>query len=117
MVVGPAGVIVVETKWSGEPWASPAGWNRIRAAGRQARNNARVISTLLAERGQPVVAQPLVVLWGGGTKTWSKDATLREVERTTVVTGTGLDSWSSTLSGSLFEPSQCDAVTAALRQL
>ena len=117
VVVGPAGVIVIETKWSGDPWASPAGWDRIRSASRQARSNARAISTLLAEHGQPVVAQPLVVLWGGGTRTWSKDATLREVEKTTVVAGTSLDAWTSTLVESQLELSLRDAVTAALRGL
>jgi hypothetical protein len=117
VIVGPAGVIVIETKWSGAPWASPAGWDRIRTASRQARGNARTISTLLAGHGQTIVAQPLVVLWGGDIRSWSKGSTIREVERTTVVAGTSLGIWAATLEDSHPEQARRDAIAAALRVL
>ena len=75
------------------------------------------ISALLAEQGETIVARAVVVLWGGDIRSWSKGATVREVERTTVVAGTGVDIWASPLADGHIEHSRRDAVAAALRRL
>jgi hypothetical protein len=103
-------------KWSSEPWASPNGWNRVRAACRQAKRNARDISGRLADNGIATAAQAIVVLWGGDIRNWSADASVRQVDSTTVVAGTAIRTWRYTIHSTALDPSECGAVVAALRR-
>ncbi len=71
VVIGPAGVFVVETKWSGERWASPEGASRIDTARKQAKDGARRVQRALDAAGVVALPRPVVVLWGGGTRDWT----------------------------------------------
>jgi hypothetical protein len=115
VVVGPAGVFVVEVKWSSAPWASPSGYDAIRSACRQAKGTARTIARLLGEHGLAVTPEPLVVLWGGGTRDWSHESSLRRVDGVSVVAGARLVMWSRSLSGAPLGRAQSDAIVAVLR--
>ena len=117
VVVGPAGVFVIEVKWSSTPWASLAGYDGIRRACRQAKGSARAIATLLNQHGLANAPEPLVVLWGGRTREWSYEVSLRRVEGTSVVAGARLRVWSDSLLETRIGRPQRDAIVAAVQTL
>jgi hypothetical protein len=116
VVVGPAGVWVVEVKWSGAPWASAGGWERIRNACRQAKSNARAVSRLLSDQELDIAVRSIVVLWGGEIRSWTDGTRLRDVDNTPVVAGTNLRAWRHTLGGRQLDDHERDAVIVALQR-
>ncbi len=69
VLMTPAGLFVVETKWSSEPWSNPPGVDRQRSAREQLERAARKLTLwadlkpLLAAHSVPVTR--VVALWGG----------------------------------------------------
>jgi hypothetical protein len=63
IAIGPAGVIVVETKWRGEAWTSDDRDGRIAAAKAQVTRNARRVRGYLKKVVRSAPVYPIVVLW------------------------------------------------------
>jgi hypothetical protein len=86
VLVGPNGVLSIETKWSGDPWPLGVGdrfmQDRRESAARQARKNADDLSAWLTRAGFEVPVTSVVVLWSGALTTedgWVKRAQGRSV--------------------------------------
>lgn len=97
IAVGPAGVVVLETKWSAEGW--PLGdpsdsfmKDRLARASEQARQSRRAVAAHFSRElgGAPVRAA--VVLWSG-TSTDATSAELTNGSDVTVVRGSALKRW------------------------
>jgi hypothetical protein len=97
VAIGPAGIVVVETKWTAKSWDSPDGVERQRRAVAQVQRSARQLSlwTELKATGLPV--RPVVVLWGGQTYAWPEDERVRRIDGTHVVLGEALVPWLESL--------------------
>jgi hypothetical protein len=65
LLVGPAGVIVVETKWSSTDWQLAPPDENVLAAVEQVVANARSLRLWQTIKRTGLPARPLVVLWGG----------------------------------------------------
>jgi hypothetical protein len=87
VAVGPGGVLVVETKWSGEPWPlngyGPRFMEaRMNDAAAQAAGNAKELADRLAESELNVPMTSIVALWtgadesGDGWETWRNGHTV-----------------------------------------
>jgi hypothetical protein len=88
VVIGPAGVFAIETKWSGATWRAEGDWRLDRVA-RAARVDARAVRLRLRQDGCTPDVAPVIVLWG------RHDDTSRVVEQgsTTILHGTHLATW------------------------
>lgn len=65
VLVGPGGLVIVETKWSGRGW-SEDNQERLRAAVESTRDSARLIALWQPVRSMGVRAvEPAIFLWGG----------------------------------------------------
>ena len=117
LVVGPAGLFVVETKWSSEPWGSAKGGDAQRRACLQVQGNVRTLQRELEAEGIGRVPQPLVVLWGGRTRSWPVDRRTRVVDRVTVVAGNGLRQWAADLDTGILTRDERDALTKSLDKI
>jgi Holliday junction resolvase-like predicted endonuclease len=88
---GPAGVVVVETKWRARAWdASPDAIAVLRAAVNQARTNARDVALTLRSQLPTAPLHAVVVLW---TAADSTNLAPRVNEDVTVVAGRDLEGW------------------------
>jgi len=68
VLIGPGGAVVVETKWSANPWVLDPPDERIRRAVRQAQGNARDLRLWGRSRAQGFAqVLPVVMLWGPGS--------------------------------------------------
>lgn len=65
LLVGPAGVIVVETKWSSADWHLAPPDENVLAAAEQAAANARSLRLWQTIKRTGLPVNPVVVLWGG----------------------------------------------------
>jgi len=97
VVIGPGGVLVVETKWSGEPWPLNSGGSRfmessMKNAAEQASDNASDVADLLAATVPEVQITSIVVLWSGAGEGGSGWNTGRN-GRTVLVHGPDLRRW------------------------
>ena len=100
VLIGPGGVLVVETKWSGEPWPLNRGGSRfmeisMKNAAEQASDNARDLADLLAATVPEVHITSIVVLWTGASESGSGWKTGRN-GRTVLVHGSDLRGWLQT---------------------
>jgi hypothetical protein len=76
VVIGPGGVLVVESKWSGDPWPlngyGPKSMeSRLKNAALQAASNAKEIASWLDGSVPNVPVSSLAVLWSGASKSGS----------------------------------------------
>lgn len=91
VVVGHGGVLVIETKWSGEPWTLDGrGDDRVRAAADRVSSDASRIRSLFPSQIKPSAVFPVVVLWGGHS---ADDVEKRVIDGVTVLRGTELRGW------------------------
>jgi Nuclease-related domain len=91
VVVGPAGVLVVETKWSGDPWVLDTEANeRVRHAVEYVARDARDIWGMFPNHVGASAVKAIVVLWGGSNP---HAETLREIDGVTVMRGHELQRW------------------------
>ena len=120
VLVGPGGVVVVESKWSADAWAVDAPDSRISNALRQVRDNARDIRLVVPElRHRDGAVRPVVFLWGG-TRTGGGRRTepVRLDDVDVVVGSTAANAWRDDLSTApaVFSPSEINAIWARLRE-
>ena len=122
VAVGPAGVLVVETKHSADPW--PVGvqgdtfmLDRLERACRQVRENARLIRLLSAVRRAVDPAPVLAVLVVHSSSVeptlgppWDADGDLA------IVHGSRLREWLQTLDGQVLAPDAVDEAWSALAE-
>ncbi|MGQ0743910.1 MAG: NERD domain-containing protein [Acidimicrobiales bacterium] len=98
VAVGPAGVVVIETKWSAHGWpigkhsSEPFMVNRLAEAVQQARRNAKDVSNQFKKAISGAPVRPVLVVWSPvprneGDQTWIDDSGV------TVVHGRSLRSW------------------------
>jgi hypothetical protein len=114
LVVGPRGVVAVETKWSSQPWDERDGPDRIRAAVLQVTKECRRLNLWAPFRSAGIEARPLVVLWGHGVRGWSEVERVRIVEGVTVVSGHALRDWMRERRGQALDPAKVELVLDAL---
>jgi hypothetical protein len=96
VLVGPNGVLSIESKWSGDPWPLRDGdrvmQDRRESATRQARRNADDLSDWLTRAGLEVPVTSVVVLWSG-TPTTEAGWVERGHGRSVIVHGPDLRGW------------------------
>jgi nuclease-like protein len=114
VVVGPGGIFAIETKWSASPWDQEFGAARIADACRQVESNARQLTlwTDLKAAVAPIDVKPVVVLWGPGAP--HVDPAISQRGRTTVVAGSAMEGWRSSLTSGVLTTSQLDAAWKVL---
>jgi hypothetical protein len=106
VLIGPGGVVVIETKWRREPWRA-VGRNFDRdAAIRQAQEKGRSVGLLL----QPlqVTPRPVVVRWTGRGSTAPDASTSQVFGDTTVVPGHLLRDWALRRGRDVLTPTQVE---------
>jgi hypothetical protein len=102
ILVGPGGVLAVETKWTSERWNAMAGarskWFE-QAIG-QAQQSAKRLSALLRQRefGVEVPVVPILMLWGPGAV--PIEGGFREIDGVAVLVGAQSDAWFAALDRS-----------------
>ena len=94
VVVGPGGVVLVETKWGGTPWDVDAGDVFFRRALQQAAGNARQLSLWsgVAKHGRPAV-EPVLVVWGPAARVLREHPARRHDSGVVVMSGDQLRAW------------------------
>jgi len=94
MMVGPGGVVLLETKWGGTPWSVDAGDVPFRSALEQTARNARQLSLWhgVAKHGRPVV-QPVLVVWGPASQKLRDLPVRRHGSGIVVMSGDRLQEW------------------------
>jgi hypothetical protein len=118
VVVGPAGVFVVETKWTGKKWASAEGASRIETARKQVRGASRHVQRALEAAAIPVSPRSVVVLWGGDSRDWNEKKVLSSMQgEIPAVAGTSVRLWASTLSPGVIDRAQRHAIVCVLEAM
>lgn len=114
VAVGPDGVIVVETKWRSHEEDVDQLSNWMSAALTQVkRNQKQVIQLLNWQRRDPLLVQPLIVLWGPDVTHDSAEAVL--TQDVNVIAGQHLRDELADLRGERLSPEEIDAVYAKLK--
>ncbi len=85
LLVGPHGVLVVETKWSADGWSPQTG--RFKDALRQVQRNARDVRLWRPELRHESLVQPVLFLWGGARSGAAKPDSVRTLEGVDVIYG------------------------------
>lgn len=103
VALGPAGVLVIETKWSADPWKldDPTDWRR-RAALSAVKDQATHVRSLMRNRRSEAPVVPVVVQWGPPGDT-DAGAWL-ETEGAVLVAGSSFRSWLESLPTKSFDP-------------
>lgn len=112
VLVGPGGVIAVETKWTAEAWHTEPRDERIAAAAAQAQEQARRLSHWhdLKSLGTGPV-RPAVFLWGAGATSLEP---VTHVESVEVISGPRSRTWMAALPTSGLTSEQVSAAWAVL---
>jgi len=97
VAIGPGGVLVVETKWSGDPWPLNSGGfrfmeNAMKKAAEQVSDNAKDVADWLATTVPHVPMTSIVVLWTGAIESGAGWTTGRD-GRTVLLHGPDLRYW------------------------
>jgi Nuclease-related domain len=91
VAVGIGGVLVIETKWSGDPWTLDAGVDeRVRRAVDRIAPQATAIRRMFPNHVAPSAIVPVLVLWGGYN---ADDVGRRVIDGVTVLRGAELCEW------------------------
>ncbi|HWI03917.1 MAG TPA: nuclease-related domain-containing protein, partial [Acidimicrobiales bacterium] len=88
IALGPAGLFVIETKWSSNDWISSRQRARLLESIEQVRENARITRLFLRKDLGDVTATPVLVLWPSDGQMQE-----REIEGVTVLPGDQLTGW------------------------
>jgi hypothetical protein len=114
VLLGPGGVYAIETKWSATPWKTCPPERRVAEACEQVAANSRDLTLLLKRHGVGAV-EPVVVLWGAGTKDLPAVQPVTNGPRTVLlVSGPSAASWLTTLPTDRLQPDQVLAAWQAL---
>jgi hypothetical protein len=109
VLIGPAGVWAVETKWSAS-WDTAFARDRERDAVRQVRSSAHSMSLWDPMRKRGLNVHPVVVLWGGGLRDWAPADRARMIDGVPVVVGLSFGEWMPSLTGGVLETAEVDDV-------
>lgn len=88
ILVGPSGVVVLETKWSNDGWTSPKQEYRVREAVRQVQGNAKIVERQIRQQIGPTKTAAAVVLWPSDRRLKS-----RQIDDVAVLPGWALRAW------------------------
>lgn len=112
VLIGPGGVIAVETKWTAKPWTWDPIDQRIVEAARIARAHAHDLG-LWRELKRLCVGDvsSVTFLWGDGARGIAPGA---ELDGTSIVTGRTVDQWRSGLDRDRLTPAQVEAAWQAV---
>lgn len=114
VLVGPGGVIAVETKWSAQPWEFDPPEGRILTAVQQVKQNARDLSLWQPIKASGAAsASGVVVLWGQSAEA-SEARAPKRFDDVVVVTGRTIDDWRHSLPSVGLTDSQVEACWRAL---
>lgn len=94
VLIGPGGVILVETKWGGTPWDVDAGDRFFASALAQTVRNAKQLSLWhgVATHGRPSV-EPVLVVWGPAARQLRDAPARRHSTGVVVMSGDQLQQW------------------------
>lgn len=97
IAIGPAGLVILETKWSAASWASLEGVERQRRAVEQVQRSARQLTRWHELKKLGLRAHSVVVLWGGEAMNVGVRPIATRDGETWVVPGPSLMTWLRTL--------------------
>ncbi len=107
VLIGPGGVVVVESKWSSRSWSSPYGRERVTDAVAQVRRGARQLRWLTDLRRCGIDrVDSVVVLWGPDARDVSRVCDMADA--TPVIAGDDIGAWSRRLPSGVFTKEQID---------
>jgi hypothetical protein len=115
VVIGPGGVVLVETKWGGTPWDVDGRDTFFRRALDQTARNARQLALWhgVAKHGHPEVDAVLVV-WGPAARKLSESPVRRHESGVVVMSGDHLEDWMHRRGRDRLSPAQVDGVVAEI---
>ncbi len=114
VLVGPGGIFAIETKWSSRPWELDPPEDRVVAAVRNTKANARDLSLWQPIRATGAgQAQGVLVLWGGGENADGSSRS-RTLDGVIVVPARAIDAWRDALPALGLDASQVEACWQAL---
>lgn len=106
VLVGPGGAYAIETKWSATPWKTSPPERRVAEACEQVAANSRDLTLWLKRHGIGAV-NPVVFLWGSGTKDLPAMQPVTNGSRTVlIVSGPSAATWLRTLPADGLQPDQ-----------
>ena len=113
VAIGPAGLIVIEVKWSGDSWSTaPSGKNfmrqRLSKSIGQVKRNLRDVVEMLGESANGLPNSAVCVLWSGDTS-WN-DAEVTDLDGVTVIPGPLFRGWLRSNNSASVTKEQVDQV-------
>jgi hypothetical protein len=112
IAIGPGGLLVIETKWSGKGWTDPGQRRWIAAAVDQVEDGAHITELQLRSVMGRVIARRLVVLWGPTNAPIEPE----ELRGVTVIPGRQLRTWLSELPDEELSRDQVHAAWSFIEQ-
>ena len=110
VLVGPGGVVAIESKWSAKEWTPSSG--QLRAAAEQVRRNARRLTLWQDLKTLDVgPVGSVVFLWGPGARGLPAPF---DLDGTTIVPGRHASAWRTGLTGGRLTPQQVEAAWQVL---
>lgn len=115
VVVGPGGVVLVETKWGGTPWDVDGGDVFFRRALEQTARNARQLALWhgVAKHGRPGV-EPVLVVWGPAARKLREHPVRRHDSGVVVMSGDDLRDWMHRRGRDRLSTSQVEGVVGEI---
>jgi hypothetical protein len=110
VLVGPGGVVVLETKFSNDGWTSPKQDSRVRDAVRQVQGNTKLVERQIRQQIGPTKTVGAVVLWPSDQK-----LTTRCIDDVAVLPGTELRAWLDVLPHEQLDVERADKAWAFLK--
>jgi hypothetical protein len=117
VLVGPGGVIAVETKWSASPWTDADGGRRIAAATARVQRSAKDLRLWadLRKIGVDSVSS-VVLLWGAGAQDIEPTVEVALGGTTAVLAGLHMEDWRRSLPVGVLDHAQIADAWAALER-
>lgn len=111
VLIGPAGVVVLETKWSSDRWTSPKQDPWIHQAVRQVQENHKIVERQIRQTIGPTKTPAAVVLWPS-----DPEAVPRVIDGVTVLPGQYLRTWLEELPRVDLDSQRLERAWAFLRE-
>lgn len=117
VLVGPGGVVLVETKWSGTPWALGERDYFFHRALQQTADNAAQLQRWsgVQRHGAPTV-EPVLVLWGAASDKIDDSPVRRHESGVLVVPGKQLQDWALRRGRDQLDEQQVEAIWSQITQ-
>lgn len=110
VLVGPGGVVLVETKWGATPWDLDDRDYFFRSAVGQTARNAQQLQRWAPIAAQGVTVEPILVLWGQARRKLADVPPRRHRSGVLVLSGGQLRDWALRLGRDRLSPEQMDAI-------